>query len=91
MYLSAISPNEIRTRLGRINFVKMVMGMASSLISYLQLLEVNLPNDFGWTKFNISGAHVLLSNWFLETLPFYSTSQLVGLYDPIAYNSEDYN
>ncbi|OQS04884.1 hypothetical protein THRCLA_02913, partial [Thraustotheca clavata] len=50
-------------------------------ISYLQMLQINLPNDLVWKNFNITGVHVFLANWFLESFPFYNTSSTFQLND----------
>ncbi|OQR81364.1 hypothetical protein THRCLA_11799 [Thraustotheca clavata] len=54
----------------RSQFIVVVLGLTymilsiSGSVSYLSVSEVNLANDIWWAKFNITGTHVFLANWF---------------------------
>ncbi|OQS04879.1 hypothetical protein THRCLA_02918 [Thraustotheca clavata] len=62
----------------------------SSSISYLQFIQVSLPNDLVWKSFNITGSHVFLSNWFLECFSVCNTASN-NLYQPTINYDQTYN
>ncbi|OQR87536.1 hypothetical protein THRCLA_10450, partial [Thraustotheca clavata] len=63
----------------------------SSSVSYFQMLQINLPNDLVWKNFNVTGVHVFLATWFLESFPFYNSASTLQLNDNLVNNAGLFN
>ncbi|OQS02072.1 hypothetical protein THRCLA_21516, partial [Thraustotheca clavata] len=70
-----------RKLIASIAFGHMLFAIGSS-ISYFEVVQVNLANDYYWAGFNLTGTHSFFASWLNEQLIFNSLLDEVKLDSP---------